>query len=145
MATLTSLPHTNTLVTLTVDTTTINQSNKNSKVTFSDNQGDPGETPGQPRNYESSVNKGAQITWKGEAANDTDTVNITVVSKKTSGGGSSILVTPIGPPTSGQVTANVINSQVTGDENYNVTFDVIRNNVTTGYSIDPKLKMNPPE
>ena len=69
-----TLPNVDTLVTLTVDTATINQNNKNSKVDFTDNQGDPAENPGQPNNYVSSVNKGARITWSATSKNDTDRV-----------------------------------------------------------------------
>lgn len=139
-----ALPNVDTSVTLTVDTATINQNNKNSKVDFTDNQGDPSENPGQPTNYVSSVNKGARITWTATSKNGTDTVNITGVSKKSIGGGSDILQS-IGAPTDGQITAQVKNVQVTGDENYNISFNVIRNGVTSPYTIDPKLKMNPSE
>jgi len=131
---------TNTLVTLTVDTSTINETNKNDKVTFTDDQSDPAENPGHPDQYVSTVNKNAWITWKGVSDNGTDTVNISKVEQKTTGGGSDILVVPIGNPNDGEVKARVKNSQVTGDECYNVKFNI--NGSTTEYCIDPKLRMN---
>lgn len=135
-----TLPNVDTSVILTVDTNTINQNNKNSKVDFTDNQGDPAENPGQPNNYVSSVNKGARITWSATSKNGTDTVNITDVSKKSVGGGSDILQS-IGAPTNGQITALVKNVQVTGYESYNITFN-INGDTSNPFTIDPKLQMN---
>lgn len=132
----------NSTVTLTVDTVNITEATKNANVTFSDDQGDPAEIPGQPGQYESTVNRNAQIIWTGRAANGTDTVCITDVSKKAVGGGSDILVAPIGRPVSCQVTGRVVNAQIAGDEFYTISFNVIRAGVTTGYSIDPKIRMN---
>ncbi|WP_411767578.1 hypothetical protein [Winogradskyella sp. A3E31] len=130
---------TNTVVTLLVNTATINQNNKNSKVTFSDNQGDPAENPGNPNVYYSSVNVGAQISWIGQSENGTDTVQITSVSQKTTDGGSDILQS-IGNPNNGQVTAIARSVYVSGDENYNVSF-TINNNTSNPYTIDPKIRM----
>lgn len=126
---------TNTIITLTVDTANINETNKNLMITFTDDQGDT-ETPGQPGQFESVVNKNSTITWKGVAKNGTDTISITDVSKKTTGGGSDILQ-EIGNPKDGIVTARVKNQQVTGDEFYNISLDVSG----TVYTIDPRLKM----
>jgi hypothetical protein len=136
-------PH-KTVITLTVDTENLiaDPANKNKYVTFSDNQGDAAETPGEPGDYESTVIKGLTCEWQGVAVNKRDTVNITDVSKKAEGGGEDILeeITLGDPFDEPKVTAKIKNKDIDGFEYYNVTF-MINKNESLVYTIDPRLKM----
>ncbi len=136
-------PH-KTIITLTVDTEKLiaDPTNKDKYVTFSDNQGDAAETPGQPGDYESTVIKGLSCEWQGVSVNKRDKVNITIVSKKATGGGADILAEiALGDPFDDpKVTASVKNIDIKGFEYYNVTF-MINKNESQVYTIDPKLKM----
>ncbi len=134
---------TDTVVTLTVNTTGITETNRNDMVTFSDNQSDPAENPGHPETYLSTVNKGAKITWVGASVNGTDVINITSVVKKQNGGAD--ILKSIGGPLKGSdgkdtVTAVVTGQPQTGEETYTVSFNI--NGGTTVYPMDPRLKMN---
>jgi len=130
---------TNTIITLIVETTTINQGNKKSMVNFSDNQCDTDEVPGQPGTYLSTVNKNSNVTWIGFPSSGSDIINITNVSKKSTNGGSDILKS-IGPKKGSPqtVTAKVKNKDVSGNESYEVSFNI---NGNESYTIDPLLKM----
>lgn len=134
----------NTNVLLSVNTQSINQQNKKNMVVFSDDRSDPAENPGHPETYVSTVNRNMRVSWSGltSSPNSTDTVSITDVSKKTNGGGSDILQdTSFGDPNGdGIVTGQVKDEDVTGDENYNITF-IINGNTTDPFTIDPKLQM----
>lgn len=133
-----------TVITLTVDTDKLisDPTNKKKYVTFSDNQGDDPETPGQPDKYVSTVNKGFSCEWQGVSVNKRDKVNITDVSKKSEGGGADILgeITLGDPFNDPKVTASVKDSDIKGFELYDVTF-MINKNESLVYTIDPKLKM----
>lgn len=136
-------PH-KTVITLTVDTENLiaDPANKNKYVTFSDNQGDAAETPGDPGDYESTVIKGLTCEWQGVAVNNRDKVNITDVSKKAEGGGADILEEiALGDPfDEPKVIAKIKNKDIDGFEYYNVTF-MINKNESLVYTIDPRLKM----
>jgi hypothetical protein len=136
-------PH-KTVITLTVDTENLiaDPANKNKYVTFSDNQGDAAETPGDPGDYESTVIKGLTCEWQGVAVNNRDKVNITDVSKKTEGGGADILEEiALGDPfDEPKVIAKIKNKDIDGFEYYNVTF-MINKNESLVYTIDPRIKM----
>ncbi len=75
-------------VTITVRTDSITEANKNTSVVFSDDVGDPAETPGDPRDYVSTVWKNKKITWTSLARNDGNVVTISGVAKD---GGSEIM------------------------------------------------------
>lgn len=133
---------TNTTVTLTVETNGITQGNKNDHVTFTDDQGDPGENKGHPDLYVSTVNKGARITFKGVPKSGSDTINITSVVKKPTST-NDILVQPIAGATNNpnggdELTAVVAGRQITGNEYYTVSFNI---NGGPEFPIDPQLKM----
>jgi hypothetical protein len=136
-------PH-KTVITLTVDTENLiaDPANKNKYVTFSDNQGDAAETPGDPGDYESTVIKGLTCEWQGVAVNNRDKVNITDVSKKAEGGGADILEEiALGDPfDEPKVIAKIKNKDIDGFEYYNVTF-MINKNESLVYTIDPRIKM----
>ncbi|MBO3116953.1 hypothetical protein J4050_09350 [Winogradskyella sp. DF17] len=133
-----------TIITLTVDTENIQQNEQSIKdnVVFSDNQSDPAENPGHPETYVSTVFKGSTCTWKGVAKNGRDTINITDVAKKSKGGGADILaeITLGDPIKDPNVTSTVKNADIPGDECYNVTF-IINKNDRQPYTVDPRLKM----
>lgn len=136
---------TNTIITLEVDTDALiaNPSDINNCVVFSDNQSDPAETPGRPDLYVSTVNQGATCTWQGVAKNKRDKINITVVAKKTKGGGADILeeITLGDPINDPNVVAKVKNAKISGEECYNVTF-IINKNTSQSFKVDPRLKIN---
>jgi len=139
-----------TVVTLTVDTKNISQSNKNSSVVFTDNRSDPAENPGDPKDYVSTVDLGKNITWSGvpdpNASNPGDSVQVIFVLKKPgSSGGADILKQNYNPGTtiSGitTVTANIKDKNQTGIESYYVIFTV-NNDTGNPYIIDPQIKMS---
>lgn len=133
----------NTTITLTVDTTGINEENKNTKVVLSDDRGDTAEAPGQPNIYQSTVNAGKIVTWKGVSVNGTDIINITAVTKK-SDSPANVLKT-INAPIKGSngsgdtISAVVVGNKQTGVETYTVSFDI--NGEAPIYPIDPQLRM----
>ena len=133
-----------TVITLHVNTEKLisDPTNIDNYVVFTDNQGDDPETPGQPGNYVSTVNKGLSCEWQGVADNNIDKINFTDVSKKATGGGADILEEiALGDPFDDpKVTASVKNKDIKGFEFYNVTF-MINKNESQVYTIDPRLKM----
>lgn len=133
-----------TIITLTVDTENIQPTKEsiNNNVVFTDNQGDPAETPGRPDLYVSTVDKGSTCTWQGVAKNGRDTVNITVVAKKSTDGGADILeeITLGDPINDPDVVATVKNLDIDGTESYNVSF-IINKNMSQVYTVDPKLQI----
>ena len=137
-------PH-KTVITLAVDVDNLiaDPANIDNYVTFSDNQGDDAETPGQPGNYVSTVIKGLTCEWQGVVKdNKPGEINITDVSKKSEDGGADILEEiALGDPFDDpKVIAKVKNKDITGFEYYNVTF-MINKNESLVYTIDPRLKM----
>ena len=132
----------NTNVYLAVDTANITQPTKDNNVVFSDDRGDPGEISGHPSTYVSSVDKSKNIIWSGTADNKTDVINITKVAKKPVGGGSDILKKASYTADNGSrtVTGKVKDKDVTGDECYNITFN-INGDANKTFTIDPRLKM----
>lgn len=78
-----------TAIELAVDTSTISETTKNMAVTFSDDVNtDPGQSPGDPENYVSSVWKNCKISWTAKVKDSSRPVNILEVSKD---GGSTIM------------------------------------------------------
>ena len=137
-------PH-KTVITLTVDADNLiaDPENIDNYVTFSDNQGDPAETKGQPGNYVSTVIKGLTCEWQGVVAdNKPGQINITDVSKKSEGGGADILEEiALGDPFDDpKVIAKVKNNDIKGFEYYNFTF-MINKKESQDYTIDPRLTM----
>ena len=61
-------------ITVTVDTETINETNKKFAVVFSQGLGGPIEDPGHPENYTSQVQKNQKISWTAVAKNGTSNV-----------------------------------------------------------------------
>lgn len=138
----------NTEVYLSVDTAAITESNKDEKVTFSDNQTDPAdpdppETPGSPSTYVSSVHRGAQISWSASAQNGSTTVSVTAVTKK--GDSPADILQSIGNPNDGVVTARVKGSPPnppTAEETYSVSFSFTgTDGKPKSFTVDPRLKM----
>ncbi|TCK69316.1 hypothetical protein DFQ05_0837 [Winogradskyella wandonensis] len=134
----------NTVITLTVDTDNIqpNEQSIKDNVVFTDNQSDPAENPGHPEIYVSTVIKGSTCTWQGASKNGRDTINITVVAKKSLDGGADILeeITLGDPINEPKVIAKVKNKDIKGPESYFVTF-IINKNASQPYTVDPKLQM----
>jgi len=125
-------------VLLTVTIADINQTNKNSKVVFTDNWGDL-ETPGDPANYVSKVNKNMKITW---TALDTGGNPVTIKGVAKDGG--SVLMKNIKQGDSSNIfTAKIKNDTdiVDGDtESYTITITVSG----TDFPIDPRIIISPP-
>jgi hypothetical protein len=135
-----SKPKIDTVVTLTVDLGSINQTNKNTTVTFSDNRTtDPGEPKGKPSDYVSSVDKGKNITWQGAPAGYVDV--IMVFKKPGNSGGADILKDPSNMGSGGKVTAKIKDKDISGTESYYVVF-LVNGDTTNPYIIDPKIKIN---
>lgn len=116
----------------------ITESNVKDKINFSDDRSDPAENPGHPETYLSSVDKNMKITWHGVNWGNS-TVKIKEVSKKTNSP-ADILKKDKYTDTNddGVVVGQVKDTQVSGDETYNVKFTIDG----TEYTIDPRLKMN---
>lgn len=143
-------------VTITVDTGAVNQNNKNSKITFSDNRSDPAENPGDPTNYVSTVSSKKKITFtavvKDTGTYPDDSVAVKLVSKKTTGGGEAILKKDSYSDKDGNgvVVGQVRDDKISGTEQYTVKVEVTTNRgngdghviSTNTYDIDPKLEMN---
>lgn len=129
-----------TTVTLTVDTATITEQTKNTAVVFSDDRGDAAETPGDPANYVSTVNKNYKVCWTGVGKNNTGTVQITGVAKE---GGSEIMKNiKQDPNNSMNWQAKIKTDGSDGDtESYTITIKV-DNDDTKVFTIDPKLKIS---
>ncbi|GAB2777073.1 hypothetical protein [Salinimicrobium soli] len=118
-----------------VDTENLNQQNVETKVKFSDNNGD--RQNGTPENFVSKVYRDKKVTWSGSAKNgSSDEVVITNITRKEDGG--SEIWKKIDPKNDGTVEAKIKDKKVTGTENYDVHFTV--NGVS--YTVDPKLQMD---
>jgi hypothetical protein len=129
----------NTDVLLTVTTANLNQTNKNSKVVFTDNWGDL-ETPGDPANYVSKVNKNMNITWTAVETDGTTPVTIKGVAKD---GGSVIMKNIKQGDSSNIFTAKIkddSNTQIGDTESYTITITVNG----TDFPIDPRIIVSPP-
>lgn len=126
-------------VLLTVTTTNINQTNKNGKVVFTDNWGDL-ETPGDPANYVSKVNKNMKITWTAVESDGTTPVTIKGVAKD----GGLVLMKNIKQGDSSNIfTAKIKDGsdiKIGDTESYSITITVNG----TDYPIDPRIKISPP-
>ena len=129
-----------TTVTLTVDTTAITDLTKNTAVVFSDDRGDDAETPGDPANYTSSVNKNYKVHWTGVGKNNTGTVQITGVAKE---GGSEIMKNIKQDPNNSMNWQAKIKDDAADDaeESYTITIKV-DNDDSKIFTIDPKLKIS---
>lgn len=135
-----------TYVIVTVDTVNINPENKNDKVEFSDNRGDPPSVLGNPNGFVSSVDRGKKIIWIGIAKDYDDyfenSVAIKEISRKSEEGGSDILKdkTYKDKNDNGVVVGKIKDKDESGTESYNISILV---NGSDSYSIDPQLKMIP--
>ncbi|MBL7872596.1 MAG: hypothetical protein JNM78_13350 [Cyclobacteriaceae bacterium] len=143
-------------VTITVDTGSVNETNKNSKIIFSDDRSDPAENPGDPANYVSTVSSTKKVTYKAvvkdPASYPHDSVAVKKVYKKAEGGGVEILKKDSYTDTNnnGVVVCQVRDNKITGTENYTVTVAVTTTRGSDGsyvtgtniYDVDPKLQMN---
>tara|TARA_R110002051_G_scaffold306_3_gene1365 strand:+ start:37913 stop:39031 length:1119 start_codon:yes stop_codon:yes gene_type:complete len=69
-------------ITVTVDTETINELNKKSKVEFKDDRNDPIAVIGRPEDFESVVDKNQKITWTAVAKNGVTPVFIESVKRE---------------------------------------------------------------
>ena len=127
-------------ITLTVDTATISESTKNTAVVFSDDRGDLGETPGDPANYVSSVNKNYKVIWSGVGLNNVGTVQITNVAKE---GGSEIMNNIKETPNNNMTWQAKIKSDASdnAEESYTITIKV-NNDPSKVFTIDPKLRIS---
>lgn len=129
-----------TLITVTVDTENINNGNIDECVTFSDDRNDTPQKPGKPGDYVSTVDKDKNVTWVGVSVNGTDTVSISTVNRKKSGGGAEIMKhADNSSKGDGKVEAKIKDKHVTGEELYDLTFQI---NGDVTYPVDPKLKMS---
>ncbi len=70
------------IVTLTVDTDNISELNKNNAVEFTDNVGDPKETPGDPDSYVTSISPNQTISWLVKAQNASTPIVIQNIQKE---------------------------------------------------------------
>jgi hypothetical protein len=145
-----------TVVTITVDTGSVNETNKNSKITFSDDRSDPSENPGDPGNYISTVSSTKKVTYKAVVKDKTtypnDSVAVKKVFKKKTGGGVEILKKDSYTDNNndGVVVGQVRDNKITGTENYTVTIAVTTTRGSDGnyvtstinYDVDPKIQMN---
>lgn len=132
-------PSKNTDVLLTVSTANINQTNKNSSVVFTDNWGDI-ETPSDPANYVSKVNKNMKIDWTAVENDGTTPVTIKSVAKD---GGSVIMKNIKQGDSSNIFTAKIKNDSDIHDgdtESYTITITVNQ----VDYPIDPRIIVSPP-
>jgi hypothetical protein len=143
-------------VTVTVDTGAVNQTNKNSKITFTDNRSDQAENPGDPTNYVSTVSSKKKLTFKAFVKDPTgyprDSVAVKKVFKKTTGGGVDILKKDSYSDNNndGIVVCQVRDDKIPGTEQYTVRVDVTVSRGSNGsyvlstetYDVDPKLQMN---
>lgn len=134
-----------TIITVSVNTALINQSNKNIQTIMYDDRGGSS-TSGNHANYVSLIDIDKRAIWVGQVQNanqnPNDRVLITMVSKKNIAGNKSLLKKDVYTG-NGQVDAKVRRNYEDGEEAYDITFTVIRNGQATSYTIDPKLKMNP--
>lgn len=130
------------VVQLTVATISIKEKPIESSVLFSDNMGDPKEKPKDSKDYVTTVDRGKTITWTGVSKNGQDTVQIILVSKKKSGGGSDILeeIALGDPKIDSVVVAKIKNKDIKGQESYNISFIINRDKASV-YTIDPKLQI----
>ena len=129
----------NTIVTLSVDTATINPTNKKDKIVFSDNRGDT-ENPGHPDVYTSKVDSGAKITWKG--VNNDDNGYTIKISNVVKCGGSVLIVLPPNYHDN-KATADVNVGVSSGtEEKYDISFKIMNGRTEIAeYTIDPRLRM----
>lgn len=127
-------------ITLTVDTATITEATKNTAVVFSDDRGDAAETPGDPANYVSSVNKNYKVVWTGVGKNNVGTVQITGVAKE---GGSEIMTNIKETPNNNMTWQAKIKPDASDndEESYTITIKV-NNDSSKVFTIDPKLKIS---
>ncbi|MBT8260907.1 MAG: hypothetical protein HKO92_07720 [Flavobacteriaceae bacterium] len=127
-------------ITLTVDTASITESTKNTAVVFSDDRGDAAETPGDPANYVSSVNKNYKVIWTGVGKDNVGTVQITNVSKE---GGSEIMTNIKQTPNNSMTWQAKIKPDASDndEESYTITIKV-NNDSSKVFTIDPKLRIS---
>lgn len=129
---------------LTVDTSRINESNKENSVLFSDDRSDPSDNPGDPKKFISVVDRNHKVVWKGKPADDlsAETIDILEVTRKRNGGGAEILESiSKSREKNGVVIGKVKDKDITGMEAYDVKFQI---NGDTIFTVDPKLRMSVP-
>ena len=143
-----------TTVTITIDTGSVNQSNKNTKITFTDDRSDAAENPGDPANYISTVSSGRKLTFQAVVKDPStfpdDRVEVKKVTKKTTGGGEAILKNDSYDDTNGVVVCHVRDNKIPGTEQYTVKVKVVTSRgsgngrvmTPSEYDVDPKLQMN---
>lgn len=138
-----------TKVSVTVETSKITEANKLTTTKFKDNRGDI-ECPDDPRDYTAKIDYGKNIIWTGFVNNSYEYPKDTVAIKKVARyqdekGGAELLRKESydDKNTPGIVEGKVKPNYVPGTENYLITFKVKHNGITTQYTIDPKLIMNP--
>jgi len=149
-----------TQVIVTVDTSNINETNKNQMVIFSDNRGVPPSNPGHPHDFISTVNRGMKIKWIGRVKDPEkdcedikgfyrdNSVEVKEIAIKDKFGCSKILRKNYyyDRNNSGEVIGFVRKADKcpeeippeTITEGYNIT---IRVNGNAGYTIDPQMEM----
>lgn len=103
-------------ITVTVDTENLNGKNKNEKVRFSDDLGDP-EKPGDPASYVSTVYKNQAVTWTARALNGS-TVTIENIKKD---GGKVIMADLRRGDGPNIYTANIVDGNDGDEESYSIT------------------------
>ncbi len=144
-----------TIITLNVDTVGVATDsgspgfNIDNYVIFSDSNSDV-ESSGDPADYVTSVDKGAEVTWIGAVQditnNPQDYVIVTAITKKPGANNKDIL-TGNGTGTT-HVDGMAKGSFVSGQEEYTVSFTMVHvtNDQAPGLAwtgtIDPKLQMN---
>ncbi|GAB4164189.1 MAG: hypothetical protein Tsb0033_25320 [Winogradskyella sp.] len=105
-------------ITITVDTNGINDQNKNQKVIFSDDLGDPQQPPGHPEQYTSTVYKDQKITWTAYARNGQTPITIENIKKD---GGKVLMKDLKRGDGANKYTAKIKDGNDGDEENYSVT------------------------